>query len=238
ILNDVSFTLPKGKKYAIVGPSGSGKSTIARLLFRLYDVNSGAILINGIDIRNLSMNNLRRLIGIVPQDTVLFNQSIFYNIAYGKAGASHEEVIKAAYMAHLDDFLSSLPDGLDTLVGERGLKVSGGEKQRIAIARMLLMNPEIMVFDEATSSLDTSSEKAIVSAINEISENRTSIVIAHRLSTITDADLIIVLRHGRIIEQGNHTQLLSQEGTYYKLWELQQQSSMTTTAVDLLPDQT
>ncbi len=233
ILKDISFDLPKGKKYAIVGPSGSGKSTVARLIFRLYDVSSGEILINGTDIRNLAVENLRRLIGIVPQDTVLFNQSIYYNIAYGKPGASRDEVINASHMAHLEEFISSLPDGIDTLVGERGLKVSGGEKQRIAIARMLLMNPEIMVFDEATSSLDTSSEKAIVSAIKEISENRTSIVIAHRLSTITDADLILVLRHGRIIEQGNHSQLLAQEGTYSKLWELQQQSSLTATVSEL-----
>lgn len=232
IIDDVSFSLPKGQKYAIVGPSGSGKSTIARLIFRLYDIKAGNILINGTDIQTVPLQNLRKLIGIVPQDTVLFNQSIFYNISYGKPGASRDEVLKAAHMAHLDDFIASLPDGLDTLVGERGLKVSGGEKQRIAIARMLLMNPSIMVFDEATSSLDSSAEKAIVNAINEISENRTSIVIAHRLSTITDADQIIVLRHGKIIEQGKHLELLGKNGTYSKLWELQQQSSMTTTVIE------
>jgi ATP-binding cassette subfamily B protein len=222
ILSDISFTIPLGKKLAIVGPSGSGKSTIARLLFRFYDVNDGSITIAGQDIRDLKLESLRRSIGIVPQDTVLFNQSIYYNIEYGSPGASEEDICKAASMAHLDDFIESLPQGYKTLVGERGLKVSGGEKQRIAIARMLLKNPAIMVFDEATSSLDSAAEQAIVKAIREISSDRTTLVIAHRLSTITDADNIIVLRHGVIVEQGKHIELLEKQGTYAKLWEIQQ----------------
>lgn len=232
ILNNVSFTIPFGKKLAIVGPSGAGKSTIARLLFRFYDVSSGAISIDGQDIRNVSQKSLRDIIGIVPQDTVLFNQSIYYNIAYGNPEASDEAVRDAARMAHLDGFIESLPQGYDTLVGERGLKVSGGEKQRIAIARMLLKNPAIMVFDEATSSLDSAAEQAIVKAIREVSSNKTSLVIAHRLSTIIDADIILVLRHGKVVEQGTHRQLLQEKGTYSILWDLQQNNQSE--GVDLM----
>ena len=222
ILSNIKFTIPIGKKLAIVGPSGSGKSTIARLLFRFYDVDAGNITIDGQDVRDINLEELRRNIGIVPQDTVLFNQSIYYNIAYGLPGATEKEIRNVARMAHLDEFIESLPDGYNTLVGERGLKVSGGEKQRIAIARMLLKNPAVMVFDEATSSLDSVAEQAIVSAIREISSDRTSLVIAHRLSTITDADNIIVLRHGKIVEQGTHVELLTRQETYAKLWQLQQ----------------
>ncbi|MGY8815032.1 MAG: ABCB family ABC transporter ATP-binding protein/permease, partial [Gammaproteobacteria bacterium] len=223
ILSDVSFTVPSGQKIAIVGPSGSGKSTIARLLFRFYDVNDGSITIDNLDIRDISQESLRRIIGIVPQDTVLFNNSIYYNIAYGNPGASEDDIIKVAEMSHLTDFINSLPNGYKTLVGERGLKVSGGEKQRIAIARMLLKNPSIMVFDEATSSLDSSAEQTIVQSIRDISSNRTSIVIAHRLSTIIDADTIIVLRHGKVVEMGSHQELLIKNGIYQRLWELQNQ---------------
>jgi ATP-binding cassette, subfamily B, heavy metal transporter len=224
ILSDISFSIPPGKKFAIVGPSGSGKSTIARLLFRLYDVNSGSIKIDKEDIRDVSQENLRGLIGIVPQDTVLFNKSIYYNIAYGKPDATDKEIKKAADMAHLTEFIESLPQGYETLVGERGLKVSGGEKQRIAIARMLLKDPSIMIFDEATSSLDSSAEQAIVKSIRDVSSERTSIIIAHRLSTIVDSDTIIVLRHGKIVETGSHQQLLINKGVYNRLWELQNQS--------------
>jgi len=230
ILQNISFNIPKGSKVAIVGPSGSGKSTIGRLLFRFYDVNNGAITIDGQDIRNVSQNSLRQIIGVVPQDTVLFNNTIYYNIAYGKPNATAEEVYYAARLAHLDNFISSLADGYDTQVGERGLKVSGGEKQRIAIARMLLKNPSIMVFDEATSSLDSAAEQAILEAISEISQNRTSLVIAHRLSTIVDADEIIVIRHGRIVEKGNHSNLLVKDGVYSKLWRLQQEENYKITA--------
>jgi ABC-type transport system involved in Fe-S cluster assembly fused permease/ATPase subunit len=224
ILSDISFTVPSGQKIAIVGPSGSGKSTIARLLFRFYDVDDGSITIDNLDIRDISQESLRQIIGIVPQDTVLFNNSIYYNIAYGNPGASEDDIIKVADMSHLTDFINSLPNGYKTLVGERGLKVSGGEKQRIAIARMLLKNPSIMVFDEATSSLDSSAEQTIVQSIRDISSNRTSVVIAHRLSTIIDADTIIVLRHGKVVEMGSHQELLSKNGIYQRLWELQNQA--------------
>jgi len=228
ILADISFTIPQGKKVAIVGPSGSGKSTIARLLFRFYDVNSGCITIDGQDIRDLSQHSLRKAIGIVPQDTVLFNNSIYHNIAYGCPEATDAEVKTAARMAHLDEFIQQLPQGYDTLVGERGLKVSGGEKQRIAIARMLLKNPAIMVFDEATSSLDSTAEQAILKALREVAKNRTTLVIAHRLSTIVDADSIVVIRHGRIVEQGSHNDLLEDNGVYAKMWELQQHRGPST----------
>jgi len=224
ILSDISFTIPKGKKTAIVGPSGSGKSTIARLLFRFYDVNTGSIKIDGHDIRNVTQDSLRRAIGMVPQDTVLFNNSIYYNIAYGRPQATDTEVKAAARMAHLDEFIAQLPQGYETQVGERGLKVSGGEKQRIAIARMLLKRPAIMVFDEATSSLDSTAEQAILQALREIGSDITTLVIAHRLSTIIDADQILVIRHGRIIEQGTHRILLAEEGVYARLWKLQQRS--------------
>ena len=225
ILNDVSFEIPAGKKVAVVGPSGAGKSTIARLLFRFYDVDAGRITINNQDIRDLTQYSLRSAIGVVPQDTVLFNNNIYYNIAYGRPDACREEIEKAAQLAHLDKFIGQLPQGYDTLVGERGLKVSGGEKQRIAIARMLLKNPGIMVFDEATSSLDSSSEQAILEALREVAESNTTLVIAHRLSTIVDADHIVVLDLGRVVEQGTHAELLDKQGIYASLWELQQREA-------------
>ena len=227
ILHEVSFTVPAGKKVAIVGPSGAGKSTLARLLFRFYDVDDGAILIDGQDIRGVSQHSLRQALGIVPQDTVLFNNSIQYNIAYGRPEATADEIREAARLAHLDDLMAQLPQGFDTLVGERGLKLSGGEKQRIAIARMLLKNPPVMVFDEATSSLDSSSERAILEALQEAALHRTTLAIAHRLSTIVDADEILVLRHGRISERGSHQQLLALGGDYATLWELQQSRGQT-----------
>jgi len=226
ILADISFTVPQGKKYALVGPSGSGKSTIARLLFRFYDIDSGSIRIDGQDIRTVTQDSLRKVIGIVPQDTVLFNNTIYYNIAYGSPGCSDVEVKQAAHLAHLDDFIHQLPEGYETLVGERGLKVSGGEKQRIAIARMLLKRPAIMIFDEATSSLDSTAEQAIIGALREVSANRTTLIIAHRLSTIIDTDGIVVLRHGRIVEQGTHQELLERKGVYAKMWEIQQHQSV------------
>jgi len=225
ILHDVSFTVPAGKKIAIVGPSGAGKSTIARLLFRFFDVDSGSIYIDGQDIRDVTQQSLRAAIGIVPQETVLFNNTIYYNIAYGRPEATETEVRVAARLAHLDGFIRQLPEGYDTLVGERGLKLSGGEKQRVAIARMLLKDPPIMVFDEATSSLDSSAEKAILEALREAALHRTTLAIAHRLSTIVDADEIIVLRHGQIVERGNHQRLLALGGDYATLWELQQSRS-------------
>ena len=225
ILFNINLTIPPGKKYALVGPSGSGKSTIARLLFRFYDIESGKLCIDGQDLRDVTQDSLRQAIGIVPQDTVLFNNSIYYNIAYGSPQATDVEVKHAARLAHLDDFIKQLPDGYDTLVGERGLKVSGGEKQRIAIARMLLKRPIIMIFDEATSSLDSTAEQAIIGALNEISANRTTLIIAHRLSTIIDADGIVVLRHGKIVEQGTHQELLEHKGVYAKMWEIQQHQS-------------
>jgi ABC-type transport system involved in Fe-S cluster assembly fused permease/ATPase subunit len=222
ILHDVSFEIPAGRKLAVVGPSGAGKSTLSRLLFRFYDVNGGGVRINGIDIRKLSQDSLRAHIGVVPQDTVLFNDSIFYNIQYGRPGASREEVERAAKLAHLDAFIRQLPDGYETAVGERGLKLSGGEKQRVAIARALLKDPAIMIFDEATSSLDSASEQAILGALREVAQRRTTLVIAHRLSTITDADEIILLDQGRVQERGSHEQLLAADGAYARLWKLQQ----------------
>ncbi len=225
ILTDVSFTIPAGKKIAVVGPSGAGKSTLARLLFRFYDVDAGRITINNQDLRELTQHSLRAAIGVVPQDTVLFNNNIYYNIAYGRPGASRQDVENAASLAHLDKFIAQLPQGYDTLVGERGLKVSGGEKQRIAIARMLLKNPGIMVFDEATSSLDSGSEQAILEALREVAQSNTTLVIAHRLSTVIDADNIIVLDQGRVVEQGSHAGLLDKQGVYAKLWDLQQREA-------------
>jgi ATP-binding cassette subfamily B protein len=225
ILSDISFEIPAGKKVAVVGPSGAGKSTIARLLFRFYDVDEGRITINSQDIRSLTQQSLRSAIGVVPQDTVLFNNNIYYNIAYGRPEASKDEIEKATQLAHLEQFIEQLPEGYETLVGERGLKVSGGEKQRIAIARMLLKNPGIMVFDEATSSLDSSSEQAILEALSEVAESHTTLVIAHRLSTIVDADNIVVLDQGRVVEQGTHVQLLEKQGIYASLWELQQREA-------------
>jgi len=223
ILHDVSFTVQPGQKVAIVGPSGAGKSTIARLLFRFYDITQGRILVNGQDIRAVSQDSLRSAIGIVPQDTVLFNESLYYNIAYAQPGAMPEQVQRAARLANLHDFIGSLPQGYDTVVGERGLKLSGGEKQRVAIARAVLKNPRILVFDEATSSLDSQSEQLILEALRGAAAHHTSVVIAHRLSTIVDADHILVMEAGRIIESGVHQALLAHNGIYAKLWALQQE---------------
>ena len=222
ILNDISFTLPAGQKLAIVGASGSGKSTLVRLLFRFYDIQSGSITIDGIDINNVQQHSLRQAIGVVPQDTVLFNESIYHNIVYGNPDVEKNAVIAAAKQAHIHEFVEKLPEGYETLVGERGLKLSGGEKQRVAIARTLLKNPQILVFDEATSALDSHSEKAINKALQMISDNKTTLVIAHRLSTIINADMILVLDHGTIIERGSHTELLTQNGHYAAMWALQQ----------------
>ncbi len=222
ILFDVDFTIAAGTTTAVVGHSGSGKSTLARLLFRFYDVNAGIINIDGQDIRSITQTSLRRAIGIVPQDTVLFNDSIAYNIAYGKPGASHEEIVAAARAAYIHDFIMTLPAGYETPVGERGLKLSGGEKQRVAIARTLLKNPAILIFDEATSALDSRAEQAIQAQLKEIARNRTTLVIAHRLSTIADAQQILVMDHGRIIERGTHAQLLAAQGAYAQMWERQQ----------------
>jgi ABC-type transport system involved in Fe-S cluster assembly fused permease/ATPase subunit len=222
ILFDVDFSISGGHTTAVAGHSGSGKSTLSRLLFRFYDVDSGSISIDEQDIREVTQASLRHAIGIVPQDTVLFNDTIEYNIAYGKPGASREEIIAAAKAAYIHDFIESLPDGYATMVGERGLKLSGGEKQRVAIARALLKNPSILIFDEATSALDSKAEQAIQAQLKEIARNRTTMVIAHRLSTIVDAEQILVMDHGRIIERGTHTQLLAQHGLYAQMWERQQ----------------
>jgi len=224
ILHGVSFTVPAGRKVAIVGPSGAGKSTISRLLFRFYDPTGGRVLIDGQDISKVTQASLRRAIGIVPQDTVLFNDTIGYNIRYGRLDASHEEVVAAARMARIHDFIMSLPDGYDSLVGERGLKLSGGEKQRVAIARTILKDPPILVLDEATSALDTMTEQQIQEALERVSENRTTVVIAHRLSTIADADQILVLEAGRITERGAHGELLNKGGTYARMWARQQEA--------------
>jgi ATP-binding cassette subfamily B protein len=225
ILERVSFTIPAGQRVAVVGHSGSGKSTLARLLYRFYDVSGGAILVNGRDIRELKQSSLRAAIGIVPQDTVLFNDTIRYNIHYGRPKASDAEVIEAARAAHIHDFIETLPAKYQSMVGERGLKLSGGEKQRVAIARALLKNPRILIFDEATSALDSKSEKAIQAELERISVGRTALVIAHRLSTVMDADLILVLSHGRIVERGSHRELLAAAGEYARMWALQQQAA-------------
>jgi len=224
ILFDVSFEIPTGSKVAVVGHSGSGKSTLARLLFRFYDVGSGRISINGVDTRDLTQSSLRAAIGIVPQDTVLFNDTILYNIHYGRPEASLEEVIEAAKAAHIHEFIESLPDRYESRVGERGLKLSGGEKQRVAIARAVLKNPSILIFDEATSALDSETEQGIQSELDRIARGRTTLVIAHRLSTVMDADQILVLDQGRIVERGTHRQLLARDGgAYAQMWALQQQ---------------
>ncbi len=225
ILDDISFEIPAGKTVAVVGHSGAGKSTLARLLFRFYDVQEGRITINGVDIRDVTQQSVRASIGIVPQDTVLFNDTVFYNIAYGRPDAGRDEVIDAAKAAHVHDFILALPDGYESTVGERGLKLSGGEKQRVAIARALLKNPPILVFDEATSALDSRSERAIQAELDRIAADRTTLVIAHRLSTVVDADEILVLDHGKLIERGRHRQLLESGGIYSGMWKLQQEEA-------------
>ncbi len=225
ILFDVGFSIPAGQRVAVVGHSGSGKSTLARLLFRFYDVSSGEILINNVSIKDLKQSSLRAAIGIVPQDTVLFNDTILYNIRYGRPQASDAEVMEAARAAHIHDLIESLPKKYASMVGERGLKLSGGEKQRVAIARALLKNPRILIFDEATSALDSRAEKAIQAELERISVGRTTLVIAHRLSTVMDADQILVLSHGRIVERGTHRQLLDVQGEYARMWALQQEQA-------------
>jgi ABC-type transport system involved in Fe-S cluster assembly fused permease/ATPase subunit len=232
ILFDVSFAIPSGHRVAVVGHSGSGKSTLARLLYRFYDVSAGRITVNGVDIREVTQSSLRAAIAIVPQDTVLFNDTILYNIRYGRPDASDEEVYEAARAAHIHDFIVSLPAGYQAMVGERGLKLSGGEKQRVAIARALLKNPRILIFDEATSALDSRAEKAIQTELERIAEGRTTLVIAHRLSTVMDADQILVLQQGRIIERGNHYQLLEAKGEYARMWALQQQQAQAAAVLE------
>ena len=224
ILHGISFEIPAGKTVAVVGPSGSGKSTLARLLFRFYDVGSGAITIDGQDIRQVTQGSVRRAMGIVPQDTVLFNDTVRYNIAYGRTDATEAEVEQAAKAAHIHDFISATPKGYDTMVGERGLKLSGGEKQRVAIARTLLKDPPIVIFDEATSALDSANERAIQAELQSAAQNKTTLVIAHRLSTVVDAHEILVLDAGRIVERGAHSELLALNGRYAQMWALQQSS--------------
>lgn len=226
ILNGINFTVPAGKKVAVVGASGAGKSTIMKLLFRFYEPNRGQILIDGKDIKQLSQDSLRAHIGIVPQDTVLFNTSLKENIRYGNPKANDDEISQVIKLAHLEAFIKKLPDGLETTVGERGLKLSGGEKQRVAIARALLKGAPIMIFDEATSSLDSASEKAILSALRDAAKGHTSLVIAHRLSTIVDADEILVVNEGAIVEQGTHDDLLAKDGEYASLWQTQQRNKL------------
>jgi len=221
IIDDISFKVPNGKKVAIVGPTGAGKSTISRLLFKFYNPKTGNIYINNININKISQESLRKIIGVVPQDTVLFNDTIYYNIAYGNTNAKKEEVINAAKNADIHNFISILPDGYETIVGERGLKLSGGEKQRVAIARTILKNPKIFFFDEATSALDSSTEKEIQKNLENISKNKTTLIIAHRLSTAANADNIIVLDKGVIIEEGNHDTLILKKGKYFEMWEKQ-----------------
>jgi len=225
ILDDVSFDVPAGHTVAIVGPSGGGKSTIARLLFRFYDVTGGAISIDGQDLREVSQDSVRRAIGVVPQDTVLFNDTIRYNIAYGRPDATAAEIEEAARLAQIHDFVARLPDGYDTRVGERGLKLSGGEKQRVAIARVILKAPDILIFDEATSALDSATEQEIQTSLRQVSAERTTVVIAHRLSTIIEADEILVLDHGRIVERGRHGELLRQNGAYGAMWARQRRAA-------------
>jgi ATP-binding cassette subfamily B protein len=224
IIKNVSFIVPNGKKVAIVGPTGAGKSTISRLLFKFYDPKEGSIYINNTDINKISQKSLRKIIGVVPQDTVLFNDTIYYNISYGNTHASKEEVISAAQNADIHNFIITLPDGYETIVGERGLKLSGGEKQRVAIARTILKNPKIFFFDEATSALDTSTEKEIQKNLENVSKDKTTLIIAHRLSTAANADNIIVLDQGAIVEQGTHQSLLLKKGKYFEMWGKQKPS--------------
>jgi len=225
VLKGISFRVPAGKTVAVVGPSGAGKSTISRILFRFYDIQSGKVTIDGQDVRDVTQASLRAAIGIVPQDTVLFNDTIRYNIGYGRIDASEEEILEAARLAQIDPFIRELPAGYKSMVGERGLKLSGGEKQRVAIARTLLKNPPILLLDEATSALDTHTEREIQSALKLVSKNRTTLVIAHRLSTIIDADEILVLDHGQIIERGRHAELVGRGGAYAAMWNRQKEAA-------------
>jgi ATP-binding cassette subfamily B protein len=225
VLKGISFTVPAGKTIAVVGPSGAGKSTISRILYRFYDIKSGSVTIDGQDIRDVTQASLRAAIGIVPQDTVLFNDTVRYNIAYGRIGASEAEIMEAARHAQIDKFIRELPLGYQSMVGERGLKLSGGEKQRVAIARTILKNPPILLLDEATSALDTHTEREIQGALQEISKNRTTLVIAHRLSTVVDADEILVLDHGEIVERGRHDDLIARKGAYAAMWNKQKKAA-------------
>ena len=232
ILNGISFTIPPGNTLAIVGSSGEGKSTISRLLFRFYDINSGQIKIDDKDVKSITLDSLRAAIGIVPQDTVLFNNTIHYNLQYGRPNASKTEIIQAAQIAKIEAFIQSLPDQYQSKVGERGLKLSGGEKQRIAIARTILKNPKILIFDEATSALDSQTENDIQISLKEVSKNKTTLVIAHRLSTIVDADEILVLQDGKITERGRHSDLIALNGIYASMWARQQEAKEYQTKLD------